>query len=264
MKSLPHYPDPRPTSRLARTTHHRRLMIARLPVWCATGVAGIALFWPWLAARANDAQTALPHTDELSLSARASSQLAQDTVDVTMSFEAEARDPASLEQRLNQRTAAAWRIVRSADHVHAHSGAFSVSPTTARDGRISAWRGRTELVLQSDDIAATSTLAGQISSVMQIGNVSFSVSANARNAATAVLTARAIATFRQQALADATALGYSGYVIRQVTVNTGPDDDNDPPAVNPSDTSNGIAPPALQAGSETVTVRVSGSVRMTH
>ena len=48
------------------------------------------------------------------------------------------------------------------------TGQFSIFPSTDRDGRISAWRGRTEVVLESHDFAAASKLAGDLLSLIHI------------------------------------------------------------------------------------------------
>src|SRR5271155_3565808 len=87
----------------------------------------------------------------LSLAAQASADVPQDVVDITLFYEQEAQDPASLTTVLNQRAEAALRQAKGVDNVTAHSGSFTVYPSTDRDGRISAWRGRTEVVLESKD-----------------------------------------------------------------------------------------------------------------
>ena len=58
----------------------------------------------------------------------------------------------------------AAQSARASSGVTARSGSFTVYPSTDRDGRISAWRGRTEVVLESHDFAAASKLAGKMSS----------------------------------------------------------------------------------------------------
>ena len=100
----------------------------------------------------------------LSLSAQASAQVPQDVVNITLFYEQEAADPSSLTSTLNQRAEAALREAKGFDGATAKSGSFTVYPSTDRDGKISAWRGRTEVVLESHDFAAASKLAGKMSS----------------------------------------------------------------------------------------------------
>jgi predicted secreted protein len=201
----------------------------------------------------------------LSLSAQASAEVQQDVVNITLFYEQEAQDASSLTSTLNQRADAALREAKGVDNVTARSGAFTVYPSTDRDGKISAWRGRTEVVLQSKDFAAASKLAGKMSSSMQVGNVTFSLSPEAERAAGQKLSSQAIASFRQQAQASAQAFGYSNYAIREV--NVGQNGSSPRPVMmmaarNLSADAKMAAPMALEAGTSTVTVSVSGSVQM--
>ena len=201
----------------------------------------------------------------LSLAAQASADVPQDVVDITLFYEQEAQDPASLTSVLNQRADAALRQAKSVDNVTAHSGSFTVYPSTDRDGRISAWRGRTEVVLESKDFAAASKLAGKMSDSMQVGSVTFSLSPEAQRAAEQKLSTQAIASFKQQAQSSAQAFGYSGYAIREV--NIGHNGSSPRPVMmmaarNMSADAKMSAPMALEGGTSTVTVNVSGSVQM--
>ena len=201
----------------------------------------------------------------LSLAAQASADVPQDVVDITLFYEQEAQDPASLTSVLNQRADAALRQAKGIDNVTAHSGSFTVYPSTDRDGRISAWRGRTEVVLESKDFAAASKLAGKMSDSMQVGSVTFSLSPEAQRAAEQKLSTQAIASFKQQAQSSAQAFGYSGYAIREV--NIGHNGSSPRPVMMMAARSMGAdakmsAPMALEGGTSTVTVNVSGSVQM--
>lgn len=201
----------------------------------------------------------------LSLAAQASADVPQDVVDITLFYEQEAQDPASLTSVLNQRADAALRQAKGVDNVTAHSGSFTVYPSTDRDGRISAWRGRTEVVLESKDFAAASKLAGKMSDSMQVGSVTFSLSPEAQRAAEQKLSTQAIASFKQQAQSSAQAFGYSGYAIREV--NIGHNGSSLRPVMMMAARSMGAdakmsAPMALEGGTSTVTVNVSGSVQM--
>jgi predicted secreted protein len=201
----------------------------------------------------------------LSLSSQASAEVPQDVVNITLFYEQEAADPSTLTSALNKRADAALRQAKGVDGVTARSGSFTVYPSTDRDGRISAWRGRTEVVLESHDFAAASTLAGKMSASMQVGNVTFSLSPEAQRAAEQKLSTQAIASFRQQAQAAAQAFGYGNYSIREV--NVGQSGVSPRPVMMMSARAmNGdakmAAPMALEGGTSTVTVNVSGSVQM--
>ena len=201
----------------------------------------------------------------LSLSAQASAEVPQDVVNITLFYEQEASDPATLTATLNQRADAALQRARGVAGVTAHSGQFSIFPSTDRDGRISAWRGRTEVVLESHDFAAASKLAGDLSSIMQVGNVQFSLSPEAQRAAEQKLSGQAIASFRDQALSATRAFGYSTYTIRDVNVGHSgvmPRPMMMMSARAATADAKMSSPVPLEGGTSTVTVNVSGSVQM--
>ncbi|WP_396328883.1 SIMPL domain-containing protein [Burkholderia anthina] len=223
-----------------------------------------------LASPAAHAQTANPHFPEpagvLSLSSQASADVPQDIIHITLFYEQQAKDPGSLTSALNQRADAALAQAKGVSGVTAHTGAFSVYPSTDRDGKISAWRGRTEVVLESRDFAAASKLAGQLSNQMQVANVEFSLSPEAQRAAEQKLTTEAIKSFRVRADEAAKAFGYSSYSIRDVNVGGGRNVQPYPRmmamAAAPMDSAKMSAPIAVEGGKATVSVTVNGSVQM--
>ncbi|HWX12196.1 MAG TPA: SIMPL domain-containing protein [Trinickia sp.] len=229
----------------------------------------VASAWPLAFALAPSTARANPLVGDdapsgvLFLSTQTSAEVPQDVVDITLFYEQEAQDPASLTDALNKRTATALRQARGIPGVSAHTGTFSVYPATDRDGRISAWRGRTEVVLESHDFAAASKLAGEMNATMQIGNVAFSLSPEARRSVNDKLTDDGIASFREQAEAAARAFGYTGYTIKQVSVGKeGPSRPIMAMRAMAAD-SGGSAPLPIEGGTSRVTVSVSGSVQMT-
>ncbi|MBR8224915.1 SIMPL domain-containing protein [Burkholderia ambifaria] len=222
-----------------------------------------------LASPAAHAQAANPHFPEpagvLSLSSQASADVPQDIIHITLFYEQQAKDPGSLTSALNQRADAALAQAKGVSGVTAHTGAFSVYPSTDRDGKISAWRGRTEVVLESRDFAAASKLAGQLSNQMQVANVEFSLSPEAQRAAEQKLTTEAIKSFRARADEAAKAFGYGSYSIRDVNVGGGRNVQPYPRmmamAAAPMDAKMS-APIAVEGGKATVSVTVNGSVQM--
>ncbi|MDN8009150.1 SIMPL domain-containing protein [Burkholderia multivorans] len=223
-----------------------------------------------LASPAAHAQAVNPHFPEpagvLSLSSQASADVPQDIIHITLFYEQQAKDPGSLTSALNQRADAALAQAKGVSGVSAHTGAFSVYPSTDRDGKISAWRGRTEVVLESRDFAAASKLAGQLSNLMQVANVEFSLSPEAQRAAEQKLTTEAIKSFRARADEAAKAFGYSSFTIRDVNVGSGRNVQPYPRmmamAAAPMDSAKMSAPIAVEGGKATVSVTVNGSVQM--
>lgn len=201
----------------------------------------------------------------LGLEAHATKEVDQDTVHITMSAEEQGADAATVSRNLTQKANNAMAKAKTQNAVQVQTGNVSLYPTTNRDGKITAWRGRTELQLKSKDFGAASRLASEISGQMQMDGVSFSLSREAQEKTQAELTNQAIQAFRDQAQSNATAFGYKSFTIRQVQVGA-----NAPIMLRmyamkaaPMAASADAAPPMqLEGGKTQVTVTVSGTVQM--
>jgi len=206
--------------------------------------------------------SAKPDRPTLSLSAAAASEVAQDKVTITLANEVEGNDQAKLSQQLNQLLEATLAEAKRNSAVTARSGNYNVWANTDRNGRITAWRGRAELILESKDFVAASKLAGELSRQMAISNVAFSLSREAREAEEQRLLAEAAKAFTARATQAAKAFGFSGYAVKQLDLSgTG--------TVTPAPRAYAMAAPAMEAksadlplegGKSTVTVSVRGTV----
>ena len=200
----------------------------------------------------------------LSLTAQAVTEVPTDIVHLTLAAEQEGAEPSAISSALSTRTQTVITQARRVQGVTAESGGFTIHPSTDRNGRISTWRGRSEVILKSRDFAAVSKLAGELASQMQVQNIAFSLSREAREAAETKLAEQAIASFRSKAQATTRLFGYNSYTIREVNVNeTG--------MVPPVPRMYGAAkammadaavPVPVEGGKTQVTVSVNGSVQM--
>lgn len=209
------------------------------------------------------AQTVAPPSGVLSLSAQAATEVPTDVVHLTLAAEQEGPEPTAISTALSSRTQAVLAQAKRTSGVEAQSGGFTIHPNTDRNGRISTWRGRSEVILKSKDFAAVSKLAGELASQMQVQNIAFSLSRETRLAAEQKLADQAVAAFRDKAQATTKLFGYSGYTIREVSL-------NESGGVMPmprmyaakamSDSAG--APIPVEGGKSQVTVSVNGSVQM--
>lgn len=205
-----------------------------------------------------------PMAGVLTLDAQATTEVPQDTVHITLFAEQQGTDPAAVSAALNKRATEAVNIAKRQSDVDVQTGSVSLYPTSDRDGKISAWRGRTELLLKSKDFAAASRLATQLAGQMQMGGVAFSLSREAQQAVQAKLTDEAIASFRTQAQSNARAFGYNGFTIRQVQIGQNAPMMPRPYMMMAAKADIAAAPSMpLEGGKTQVTVTVSGSVQMT-
>ena len=209
------------------------------------------------------AQTVAPPSGILSLSAQDATEVPTDVVHLTLAAEQEGPEPTAISNALSSRTQAVLAQAKRTSGVEAQSGGFTIHPNTDRNGRISTWRGRSEVILKSKDFAAVSKLAGELASQMQVQNIAFSLSRETRLAAEQKLADQAVAAFRDKAQATTKLFGYSGYTIREVSL-------NESGGVMPmprmyaakamSDSAG--APIPVEGGKSQVTVSVNGSVQM--
>ncbi|HEY9447869.1 MAG TPA: SIMPL domain-containing protein [Burkholderiales bacterium] len=224
--------------------------------WIGAVLCVIAL--PTLA----QAEPALPRAGVLTLEAQAGNEVPYDVAAITLVAESEGKDPAELAQRINRTLDETMKEAKADAKVTARSGGYRTSPTTDRDGRISTWRARGELILESRDFKALSTLAGKLSSRMQVAGITFALSPEARQAEEDGLIAQAIARFQARAQIAAKAFGYTRFSLLEVSVqspNAGP---VPPRPMFKSMAAAEAAPVPVEGGRTTVSVTVSGSVKL--
>lgn len=210
------------------------------------------------------AQTVPPPSGVLSLNAQAVTEVPTDVVHMTLAAEQEGAEPSAISSALSARTQAVLAQAKRTSGVEAQSGGFTIHPNTDRNGRISTWRGRSEVILKSKDFAAVSKLAGELASQMQVQNVAFSLSREARQAAETKLADQAVASFRDKAQATTKLFGYGSYTIREVSVNESGGIMPPVPRMYAAKamSADAGAPIPVEGGKTQVTVSVNGSVQM--
>jgi len=210
------------------------------------------------------AQTLPPPAGVLSLSAEAVTEVPTDVVQLTLAAEQEGAEPSAISSALSARTQAVLAQAKRTSGVEAQSGGFTIHPSTDRNGRISTWRGRSEVILKSKDFAAVSKLAGELANQMQVQNVAFSLSREARQATEAKLAEQAVSAFRDKAQVSTKLFGYSGYTIREVSMNDSGGVVPPTPRMYSAKamSADAGAPIPMEGGKAHVTVSVNGSVQM--
>jgi predicted secreted protein len=212
------------------------------------------------------AQTAAPVSNQLSLSASASAEVANDLLSITFATQREGADAAAVQAQLAKALEAALAEARKAarpGQVDISTGNFSVHPRYMPKGERTQWQGTAELRAEGRDIEALSQLVSRIQS-LSVAQVSWGLSRETREKMQAEVSAAAIARFMRQADAHAKAFGFSGVTLRAVEVSN-----NDGAAPMPrfraaaAEMAMASAPPLpVGPGKSEVSVTVSGSVQM--
>lgn len=213
------------------------------------------------AAQTAGVPVAAPRAGVLTIEGQAGAEVPLDVATVTLITESEDPDPAALAQRINRTLDATLKEAKADTRVSARSGGYRSFPATDREGRITAWRARAEIVLESRDFNALSALAGRLSPRMQVGGMAFALSPEARQAEEDRLVAQAIARFQSRARIAAKAFGYGSYTLLEAAVNTHAPGTPPRPMLRSAMAAES-APVPMEAGRTTVLVTVSGSVQL--
>lgn len=167
-------------------------------------------------ARADTETSAKVKYPYASLRAEAVTEVPHDTVRITLAAEVRDTEQAEVAAMLTRTIDSVMKQVKGREGVKVFSGNYHVWPMNDRDGRISDWRGRAEVILESMDFEAASRLAAEVSDRMPISNLSFSVAPKERARQEALLLTEAAHAFRERAQALTEAFGYESYSIREL------------------------------------------------
>lgn len=179
----------------------------------------------------------------------------------------EGSDAAGVQSELRKALDAALGEVKKTaqpGEMDVRTGTFSVNPRYGKEGKISGWVGRAELLLEGRDFPRITQAAARVST-MSIGSIAFGLSREQRAKVQTEAQSQAIERFKARAAEITKAFGFSGYGLREITI-----DANDAGFAGPrpmlmearalskaADT----APVAVEPGKSVVQVSVSGSVQ---
>lgn len=214
------------------------------------------------------AQVPAAPRDVVQFSATATLDARQDQLSVTLRVTREGSEPGAVQAQLKAVLDPALSEARAQavpGGLEVQSGAFTLSPRSQRDGRISNWVGTAELILSGRQIDRIATLSGRLSGMSVVG-VSFSLSRAERERLEHQAQAQAIERFRAQAADIARGFGFSGYTLREVNINSQEMGNPMRPrfmAMEARASSVSDAPLPVEAGQSQVQVTVSGSVQLT-
>ena len=209
-----------------------------------------------------------PPQNVVQLSATAAVDVRQDLLTLTLAATREGAEPGAVQTELKQLLDAALAQARqdaTPGGMEVRTGNFSLYPRYAKEGRISTWQGRAELVLEGKDFARIAAAAGRIQG-LTVSGTNFSLSREQRGKAEVEAQASAIENYKARADQVAKSFGFGGYTLREVSINS--NDSYPPPrprmmAMEAKVASSmADAPVPVEAGNSTVLVTVSGAVQL--
>lgn len=233
-------------------TPYRSLVAAAL--WC-------------LAAAAPAQVTPLPVPQNvLQFTATGAVEVQQDLLRLQLGTSRDGTDPASVQAQLKLALDAALAEARKTAQsglMDVRTGNFSLQPRYNREGRINGWSGSTELVLEGRDFSRMTQAAAAIQTLTLRG-VSFGLSREERSRVEGEAQATAINRFKAKAGELASAFGFGGYTLREVSVQSNDGGMEPQMRMAAVEARAGAAemPVPVAPGKSTVSVTVSGSVQL--
>lgn len=203
------------------------------------------------------------HYDRIDLSASAEREIENDLLIAVVFAEVEANDQSDAADEVNRAIQWAADRAREAGDLAIETAQYNTRPVYANGRRIVGWVARQSLKLESKDAEALGELLGTLQERVAIQSVSYGLSKEARDAAEEALIAEALTQFNRRANLVARELGRGGFRMVRLSIGTsggGPIPYRDLRAQGVAEAA--VAAPALEAGLQTVSVSINGTVEL--
>lgn len=207
-----------------------------------------------------------PRYNQVSLRAEVSQEVSHDLMQVTLFTEEQSSDPTQLASTVTKRLNAALERARASKNVKVRLGNRSSYPVYDDKGqKITAWRERGELRLESADFAALSQLTADLLEQLNIASMDFSISPQVRSQSEDELLKLAVAAFKARAELANKALGGTGYKLVSLSLDGGgyqPMMTRSHAAADSMAFSKAAVAPTIEAGSSQVSLSASGVIEV--
>ena len=200
------------------------------------------------------------HYDRINLSASAREEVKSDTVVAVLYAQEEGDTLAPLSDRVNRRIRQAIKQGKAVDGVEIRTLGYTTQPRYQKQ-RLTGWLVRQSIQLKTRDIDAMGNLLGKLQNDLALQSMGYRVSAQHLDAIKERLTEQAIESFKQRAENVTRQWGRKDYRLVSMSIN-----DGNPPvaprAYAVMEDRAMSAPPAIEPGTQTVLVSVSGTIEL--
>lgn len=198
--------------------------------------------------------------NQVFLQASAQRQVENDRLEVTLAAESQGKSPAQIAGEVNEIMTWAVDKANAVEGMEVSTGSYHTYPIY-RDQTVIAWRAGQQLLLKSADIAGLSEMVGDLQQRLQVKQMQFTVSPDARRDAENALIEEAVEAFKKRVGTVQKHMEGKDYRIVSLHINTG-----GPAPVMFQERAMAMDAkanysPAVEAGSSDITVTVSGSVQ---
>lgn len=202
------------------------------------------------------------HKNVVHLSASASSEVENDLMVVRLSTQHEAKKASEAASLVNQDMAWALKEVKRFGDIESQTEQYNTYPMY-KDSKIRSWQASQTLRLQSENTGDLSKVLLALQARLNIQSMNFKPTKATSKKASDALIEDALKAFNERATLVQKALNAGGYSIVEIHVNT---QDHFAPvyhrAENYSVMSKSVAAPAVESGTSTVNVTVSGKIQL--
>jgi len=205
-----------------------------------------------------------PRYNTVDLQAEAQREIANDLMTAVLFAEMNDSDAARLANAMNRAINDGISAAKGYQSVRFHTGAVQTFPVYDRSQRLTGWRGRADIRIDSNDFQAACSLIAKLQATLQLGSVGFTVSPALRRQTQDALMAEAIAAFRARAKIARAALDGRGYKIRRMSVSPGgiPGPRTQFALARAAQAQDAATVPQFEGGISQISVAVNGSVEV--
>nr|WP_319527398.1 SIMPL domain-containing protein [Pseudomonas laurentiana] len=162
-----------------------------------------------------------PRYNQVSLRAEVSKEVARDLMSVTLYSESQNADPGKLAAEITRTMNKALEQARAVKDIKISQGSRNSYPIYDVKGqKITGWRERAELRLESTDFPALSKLTGELLQDLKMAGMDFSIAPATRKASEDALLKDAVHAFKSRAQLATEALGGKGYKVLNLNLNS--------------------------------------------
>lgn len=197
------------------------------------------------------------------LEASALREVPEDTAHATLFVEKEHASAAMAQQLVSQVLSAALAKAKKDKDVSVKTGRTATYAVYGKDNRITAWRVRGELVLESKKVAELSQTVTAMTETMSIANMWFSLSTEAQRKVQEELQGEAVVAFKEKAETATRQFGFARYALSEARIAvSGQNVRFHEGVMQLSRAKSASANVPMEAGKTTVSVSVAGTIRL--
>ena len=223
----------------------------------------VAALWIALApigAHAQDRAEALFNL--VNLSAQAEREVPNDTITAVLAVDTEGADPAALADGVNRAMREALKTAEGYRNVKARSLNYQTWPVYDKQ-RITRWRVRQELRLESRDFPQATELIGKLQSTLVVAGLTVGLSNEARKQAENSLIVEALAAFHERAGLVREAQKARSYRVKDLQVASGGGlQPRMYAAQRGGVAASSVAAPSVEPGASVIQINISGTVQL--